>query len=243
MKRLKEYLKENEEKWLGTTNPERLWDDHSNDALHSSKAYQRLREDKEALHPKHELTEHEKTVLDHYTGSLHFNMNRHHRGQELKSYKGDLDKSLWHIPEYLNNKSKHLDSAIDKHVTQHPAHVWRGMKAAVMDELNLKPGQEFHDKGYVSTTLRPATARDFGGTAMRKEVHVMRIKLPKGSKGMSVDNYPEVNPLNEHEVILPRNSKFRYEGSTIHEPPPRSDGQSVNTYHIHHVTHLGVHHD
>ena len=240
MKSFKNYLKENsEEHWLGTSNPERLYKDHSDDQMHSSGAYNKLREDKSKLHNRVELTKGETNSIDHYTGSLHKNLNRYHRGQPLKEYgEGDSERDFWHIPEYLNMKTERLDSAIGKHTTEHPSHVWRGVSADVMDKL--KPGDTFHDKGYVSTSMRPRTAEGFTkGTGPEHRIrHMMHIKLPVGTKAISPDNYPETSPMMEHEVILPRNSKFRYEGSSIHQAPDSSNGYKGNIYHVHHLTHI-----
>jgi hypothetical protein len=111
----------------------------------------------------------------------------------------------------------------------HDLHVYRGFKTRPhwgMDGHADNPpehGDVFHDKGFVSTTLNPFTARGNGYSPSRvpdtKELHnhFAHIVVPKGKGAFMVD-HPNggVNHEHheEHEVILPRNSRFRYLGSS-----------------------------
>jgi hypothetical protein len=184
------------------------------------------------LHKAKKLNQRETAVVDEYTGGLYRNLNAHHRGnEELSPRHGNYDT----IPDYLNKKTEHLDSAIAKHKTEHPIHVWRGIK----HKIEANPGDTFHDKGFVSTSINPIVTDSFGGSAneFHGGTHVLHIKIPKGSKALYPNKYPDTNPNSgEHEVILPRNSKFRYEGSEEHKGTTNY-GTKLK-YIVHHLTHL-----
>src|ERR1700744_76671 len=105
----------------------------------------------------------EKEALHHYVHIDHTKINDIHR-------LGSKDKPSM-------NHSKHLDSLIAKHTLNHDVHLWRGIEHS---PPKLKKKQEFHDKGFVSTSLRPQVAYNF---ALQ---HVFHIKVPKGTNAVAV---------------------------------------------------------
>jgi hypothetical protein len=219
-------LFENHEEWLGTANPKDL--ETGEGIFASDGPPHHIVSASQNLHQRHNFTHDEFTSVNAYIGANNLpenNMfkgyraiNGHLRGTlhsdaTLPSFHlKNLDKNL--LDKHISN----LDSAIAKHTTEHPIHLWRGFHrdARVQD---LTPGDIFHDKGFVSTTTDPSYAKQ-----MR---HVVaHIKVPKGSKALAVNKYHFDNDW-EHEVLLPRNSKFRYEGYTDH-----------GTTRIHHLEHI-----
>ena len=192
---------------MGTEDPSK--DYYSFHKIHNSEGNMMYKND----HNK--LTYPEMNTLNDYAGFEHTNLNRHHRenGEPFKEYP--------HKIKYIENQTKHMDSAIGKHTTEDDAHVWRGVHKGVIDKLKMKPGDTFHDKGYVSTSLNPLEAKSFS-----YDNHVMHIYLPKGSKALHLPSHGLGNQR-EDEVILPRNSKFKYNGSEM----------KGNTT-IHHLTHI-----
>jgi hypothetical protein len=78
---------------------------------------------------------------------------------------------------------------------------------------NLKVGDVFQDKGYVSTTLSAKIAGIFAGADLSPDFQgmVLQFHLPKGTKGLfptpflglGTASYPEM------EFLLPRDSKFK----------------------------------
>jgi hypothetical protein len=155
--------------------------------------------------------------------------------------------------EIVNNHVKNLDSAIDKHTTHTDLHVWRGLAGYAQnsgphDEFtSLTPGDTFHDKGFTSTSFRPITARGFGmefksfpdGTEEAHE-HLAHIHVPSGHKALYLQHHDLGNGY-EHEVLLPRNAKFKYMGKETHEKVNDYRPTSKNITHIHHLQYIGKH--
>ena len=103
--------------------------------------------------------------------------------------------------------------------------VFRGGGASLLGKNPEKlVGKTISDKGYVSTSTFAAVANGFAGrgfeTRMEKgfrrdvpqDIARFQIDVPKGSKAISVDAALREHSLNQHEVLLPRGSKFRITG-------------------------------
>jgi hypothetical protein len=222
--------------YLGT--PDHNYKDYSDGA-------ETLNNVKHDLHPKHNLSNDESGSLLHYAKD-----NLHHHwplsGYRMinKFHRGDLPERYHDYGKEIQETSNHIDSAIAKHKTNHDLHVWRGLGQdpyhgngdTVQKQVSsLNPGDTFHDKGYVSTTAFPSAARAFGGTVGSNEDHLLHIHVPKGSNAVSLNTYG-LGHAHEHEVLLPRNSKFRYDGKEEHE-----EHSGFRKVIIHHLTHLGTH--
>ena len=185
----------------------------------------------EKLHKVKKLTNDQEYNLGSYSGASHYNINMHHRG--LPKPDGT---PINH--ESAKRQSKFIDAAIKKHKTEDDATVWRGINHDAVKDL--KEGEHFHDKGYVSTSLNPLISGTFGGSHHDPEKgyqkHFMKIHLPKGSTAMYLNSYPNIGAIRgEHEVLLPRNSKFRYDKQ---ETKDVSNGLYKSEQVIHHVTHI-----
>ena len=171
------------------------------------------------------FAQHNKTL----TPAMHktlgaYKMNSHDKFNGV--LRGDLDAKqhkkqygYYHTPSEL----KHMD-----HVTSHeigePMHVYRGFRRS--DKLNLaslKPGHEFVDHGYGSTSTEPLKAHEFG--------HLAKVHLPKGTKGhLLPDEHKTYN--GENELLLHRGAKYRVMHHGFHKFP----GSDV----AHPITHLEV---
>ena len=165
-----------------------------------------------SIHDKVSVPENELKSLDYYGGQGHININHHLRNdiEDLRT----------------QGFSKNLNSLISKHITEHPIHVWRGVDSNKLNLNNMKSGDVFHDKGFVSTSLNPNVAKGLISN-LKETKHLMHIEVPKGSKAVSRSLY--FPHSSEDEVLLPSGSKFRYNGQTIDKD---------NDYIIHHLTHL-----
>ena len=99
---------------------------------------------------------------------------------------------------------KELDAAIAKHTLPETITVFRGVSNLGFDNVNV--GQTFKDKAYSSTTLRLDTAKKF---ASGKNATLLVITVQAGTSAavLDVDRLSEIP--DEHEVILPRGSRFR----------------------------------
>jgi hypothetical protein len=205
MKTFKELLKESNEHWVGTTNPDINTVNIPQSNNHNYRENFLL--DK---NDHYNLNDHERDAVEDYVSSAAL-INSHHRHNDVPE--------KWH--NLLNERTKHLDSALNKNRTRHNVHLWRGIirddSKKILQDLN--PGDTFHDKGYVSTSFSPDAAGGFGS-------HLFHIKVPKGSRAL-VPSYHGLGKAHEQEVILPRNSKFRYLNS-----------EKINGTNIHHLEHI-----
>jgi hypothetical protein len=216
MKTLKQLLEESKEKWLGTSNPhdKRYYYDVRKQQF--GNPFPELDNEASSLHPQKNILsdDEQKHVGKYQVGYTPNHALRTDNTEAIKNY---------HQPQI-----DHLDSAMHKHALQNNIHAWRGISSnksasEVLD--NLKPGDTFHDKGYTSTSLNPHISKDFGS----QNKNLIHIKVPKGSHGLYLNHILGNSVLPEqHELVLPRNSKFRYEGK-----------EENNGWTIHHVTHLG----
>jgi len=110
----------------------------------------------------------------------------------------------------------HLDSAMGKSNTDRDLVVYRGMQSKSLQNKftgfggkSFEPGQVFTDKGFVSTSLDRGVATSFAGSKQQPHGVVFEILVPKGFHALAQRREPMEEVA---EVILPRNSKFRYVG-------------------------------
>lgn len=103
---------------------------------------------------------------------------------------------------------KGLDNAINKGSVPQNTLVYRGLPANLIG----KEGSVFQDNGFVSTSLNSKVAGNF---ATSKNV-IAEIRVPKGSKGAYMDSLKTdlSKQQPEHELILPRGSRFKIVSST-----------------------------
>lgn len=107
---------------------------------------------------------------------------------------------------------RNLDSLLEKSELPSDTVVTRGVYGdAAYDSLsNLKPGDDFVDKGYLSTSVTPDGAygsqTQIDDAIAHKQV-MMEISLPKGSKAAPIFD-PEVQLPSEREILLPRNQRL-----------------------------------
>jgi hypothetical protein len=90
--------------------------------------------------------------------------------------------------------------------------VYRGIKGNGLDFFEgLKKGDVFEDKGFVSTTLDTNVATKFAVQGNMYQGIVLRMTLPKGTKGLYPTSVTGLTNLSsrEAEFLLPRDSKFK----------------------------------
>ena len=103
-----------------------------------------------------------------------------------------------------------LDSALNKMKTDHEFLSYVGL-GTEYDITSFAPGSTFRFKGYRSTTINPNIALNYNSrvnkSVSRQQTVMLQIKIPKGSKGMFVEDF-SANP-GESEFLLPRGSKVK----------------------------------
>lgn len=98
---------------------------------------------------------------------------------------------------FMDDMIDGLDAACENEIGEDVV-VYRSMKPTDLDI-----GDEFVDKGYVSTSLDKNVAATF------RHGILARIYVPKGSKGVFLGHVPVGMNRNEWEVLLARQTKFR----------------------------------
>jgi hypothetical protein len=121
-------------------------------------------------------------------------------GSEYSAINGNLRSDK----ESACHQCPMIDKALKNSSIPSDTEVFRGGSFSEDQIKTFSPGSTFVDKGYVSTTMSTTTAKDFGKPGGSGAV-VFSIHLPKGSKGLAVGSFSDTS---EHEILLPRNSKF-----------------------------------
>lgn len=129
-------------------------------------------------------------------------MNNHLRGKDKNPSKETRDTI------------RRVDSAINKGSIPQDTTVFRGFPASILGDDPAKiVGKTITDKAYTSSSMSERVASQFS-----KDL-IAEIKIPKGSKGAFMDATLTKGDLDqlgrdpEHELLLPRNSKFRVLGT------------------------------
>lgn len=213
-----ESILEDSENWLGTDKHDTPRPTYGDLRVHADNT--------KIIHKYKSLSNPEKFNLETYIASGYHDINRLNRNGKVRP---DGNMST----EDAQEATQHLDSAIAKHTTEHPIHVWRGIHSGGHSKLKLGKNIIIKDKGFVSTSTHPDTAKHIASNwgKQRKTSHIMHIKIPKGSKALHVPSHTEHSLTSENEIILPRNSKFRYEGKEEHT---NNFGKVI----VHHLTHI-----
>ena len=113
--------------------------------------------------------------------------------------------------EAIEGEISDLDEVINNApALESPLLAYRGVNDSMTGFFgNLKVGDVFQDKGFVSTTLDPEIAHQFTGSSMFSKI--LQFHLPKGTKGLFPEYFlgDEVYSWKEREFLLPRDSKFK----------------------------------
>lgn len=150
------------------------------------------------------LSINEKTALKAYSSepfdklsTNYIDMNNHLRGKD-KSPSKETRQAI-----------KQVDTALTKGSLQQDTTVFRGFPPSVLgNDPSKLIGKTITDKAYTSTSLSERVAGQFGNT-------VAEIRIPKGAKAGLMDatltkaDLKQFGRDPEHELLLPRNSKFR----------------------------------
>lgn len=141
-----------------------------------------------------ELSKDQHSALSYYKDENYFSLN-----QSLR--KGNTrDKSI----------IKNIDSSFDKSQLKHDIELKRVVGGEVLKFFdNLKEGDIYSDKAYVSTTISSDTVKKFSSN---NSVELI-IKAKRGRKAIPMHNIGDENVKkiydDEYEFLLPRDSKFK----------------------------------
>ena len=173
-------------------------------------------------------------LLRHATGKNSiFRAKSHHDYNSKTGY--NLYKSSEQFDdqkESMTRQRDHLDHAISQNRLKREAVVYHGTGFHPGDFASRHPDRHIELPTYVSTSASRAIATEFarnasGGTSS----HVLRIRLPKGHPALPILNRSEyaggeTGQRAEHEVLLPRNSRFKISAQPVYTS--RSGGKTVH---------------
>lgn len=145
------------------------------------------------------LTASERSAAVEYSSASHDTINRALRGQRTGPLSEESRETLGH-----------LDSLMSKASTPRDMVVMRGIKddRVAARFKAMKPGDEFVDEGFVSTTVSAKPTREFSNPEVE-----FRIAVPKGSRGAPIP----ATKTDERELLLGRGQRFRVE-SSVYDP-------------------------
>lgn len=145
------------------------------------------------------LDEAHKQAIKEYTGSMYLSVN-----QALRKGKP--------IPAEDRKEMKLVDEAFSKAKTTEPLEVYRGIGPTDADMFaNLKVGDSYQDKGFVSTSTDVDTADNF---SRGENPTILHVQVPKGSKAISVDSMSVFKQgghaaRSENEILLNRGASYK----------------------------------
>lgn len=135
-----------------------------------------------------------------YSGNMNVVYNNLLRGFEDFSYdeKTRYSKQIGILVEEINKHELPEDIVVYRYTHKR-------LFKYLFKDLKVKVGNMFTDKGFMSTTLVPELLREFAKS--HRYNCLLKLYLPKGTKGVYLRFHKRV--LNEQEILLPPNSKFK----------------------------------
>lgn len=140
----------------------------------------------------------------------------------VKAYTGDKSEEINNDPNHPH--AKHLDDLIKSNPNPRERHVLTGVHFDPREKLI---NGHLHTRGFLSTTgaRTPENAHAFANRktsvpaksvlfgkgvklSTRNPKHIMRIRLPKGSRATDISDH-STNP-HENETLIHRGSKLKY---------------------------------
>lgn len=180
-------------------------------------------------------------LLRHATGR-----NSLFRSKSHEDYNSKAGYKVYKSPEQFDNQRKtvirqrdHLDHAISQNRLKRDAIVYHGTGFHPDEFASRHPDRHIELPTYVSTSASRAVATNFAQLATGNDVsHVLRIRLPKGHTALPILNRSEyagglTAKKAEHEILLPRNSRFKISAQPVHTS--RSAGKIIHYWDAHPV--------
>lgn len=158
----------------------------------------------------HGITDDERAKLHAYQGSTYTVLNAYLRGKPPPPSMMGADGN-WR-PEskaQVAALANPMKSAIKKAYTPDNLVVYRGMR--LPDYPDKLVGKTLMDKAFQSTSLDRSVAGDFAAKKEPPPAGIVRIKVPKGTRGVYMDGLPFMEQ-GEQELLLPPGGGFKVIG-------------------------------
>jgi hypothetical protein len=184
----------------------------------------------ETRHDMSKLNHGERASLDSYSSSsFYLNKDLHNARAEGRAPS----------PEH-HSQIEQLDSALKRQKLPYHLTVHHGAYADIGKEAAKTSSRQVHVPSYTSTSIKPSIATRFANLhhdpqTGKSVTHVLRIHLPKGHHGIYLGTRSQFS--NEHEFLMPRNTRLRIaEHPEIH-PHPHDKNTQVHIWDAHPVEH------
>lgn len=145
-------------------------------------------------------------LLCDYTGCMNIPYNQYLRG--LECFNEEEVREYFSDTAIITNEIRKFD--LQENIIAF-RYTHKQLFGLLFELKRPKVGQVFTDKGFMSTTLVGDLLKDFAKN--RRYNCVLKLYLPKGTKGAYIRFNDSL--LNEHEFLLPPNSRFLLTGKHI----------------------------
>ena len=121
----------------------------------------------------------------------------------------DSDLWLYDKKEDVWKDINNIDSAIKKAEINENITTYRGTASKYFE--NIQVGEEFEIPLYFSTSGKESIARDkfMRNISFKENPALLEIQVPKGTNGIYMSDLFNENGLNEYEILLSRNLKYK----------------------------------
>jgi hypothetical protein len=189
----------NREKIRTTANVEKMvTNEPKNDIIYNSATEQQINTLQKASNELYaSLNNFDQNVINNYTLGNYLEINSYLKGDNLVRDSGTL--------KFTNEKIKAIDNAISKYDLQENVIAYRGTNKQYYNDYKI--GDEFTEKIYYSTSLNEDIAKEFRDHA--DNPYMVEIHVPKGAKLLYVGYNSSFVTLNEQELLIARNTKYK----------------------------------
>jgi hypothetical protein len=133
--------------------------------------------------------------------------------------------------ERLAPAIKTLDAVTRKHKLKTKLTTYSGVRFNPGEEASKNEGREIHLPAYTSSSLKASEARMFAREDDNNNSHMVRFNMPKGHGGFHVGR--NSNHRDEHEFLIPRNTRWRIAEHPEVHPHPTAEGRNVHIWNAH----------
>jgi len=148
------------------------------------------------------LNENQQKAIEHFSSVDYVPINSYLRTGKVENY----DSSYVLDTKEVKDRIKQMDSVFDKVELPENTTVYRGINMELLEKMKdqLIPGNTLEFSAFTSTTHDENVAKTF---ARGSKNAIFEIRLPKGSKALSIENHSGFKK--ESEILLNRGMKFK----------------------------------
>ena len=181
--------------------------------------------EKQTLKLKENLSNSEIKSLGNYTLEEYYDINNYLADPQLR--KEDL--LTYNDIEKVKKDISNIDSVMTKNEINDNITVFKGTSSKFYEEI-IKGNDEFELPIYLSTTGKESVAdkfkRNYGFSSKYKgyDPAILEIRVPKGTNGIYMSDIFNENGLNEYEILLDRNLKYKMIKNELVNPSGYENG-------------------